>query len=75
MVTHCLCENLTIGEVVAWARARRTTDMDTIGAALGCSTHCGMCRPFIEYALATGETAVPYPCPPMPASAHGAEPR
>jgi bacterioferritin-associated ferredoxin len=69
VVTHCLCENLTIADVVAWARARGTKDMDTIGGALGCSTHCGMCRPFIEYSLATGVTVVPYPCPDIPAGA------
>ena len=65
-VTHCLCEKKTIAEILAWARARGVNEMGPIAAALGCGTHCGMCIPFIEYALATGESVVPYPCPDLP---------
>lgn len=68
-VTHCLCEKKSIAEILAWARERGITQVGPIAAGLGCGTHCGMCVPFIEYALATGETVVPYPCPDLPATA------
>lgn len=62
-VTHCLCEKRSIADILAWARERGVSDVAPISAELGCGTHCGMCVPFIEYALATGETVVPYPLP------------
>lgn len=69
MVTHCLCERLAIATIVDWAEARGGATLEDASARFGCSTHCGMCGPFIEYALATGERVVPWPCPPMPAKA------
>lgn len=65
-VTHCLCEKRSIAEILAWARARGVDDVEPIKAGMGCGTHCGMCIPFIEYALATGESVIPYPCPDLP---------
>jgi len=65
-VTHCLCEKKAIADVLEWARANQVDELETIREKLGCSGHCGMCGPFIEYALATGVTVVPYPCPAIP---------
>ena len=66
-VTHCQCENLSFEQVLAWAKARGATTVTEIAEGLGCSTHCGLCAPFLAYALATGQTDVPFPCPPLPA--------
>lgn len=67
-VTHCLCEKRSIEDVLEWARKHEVTELAVIREQLGCSGHCGMCGPFIEYALATGVTVVPYPCPEIPRS-------
>lgn len=67
-VTHCLCEKLSLNEILQWAHANEVTELSVIREHLGCSGHCGMCGPFIEYALVTGETVVPYPCPDLPLS-------
>lgn len=66
-VTHCICKRKSLADILHWAREHNADSLPPIAQALGCSTYCGMCAPFIEYALATGETAVPFPCPPIPA--------
>lgn len=67
-VTHCLCERKSFGEVLEWARERGIDSQETVQLHLGCGRHCGLCKPFIEYMLATGVTDVPWPCPALPAS-------
>jgi len=68
-VTHCLCEKKSFAEILDWARQNDALSVDECARALGCSTHCGMCGPYLAWALATGRAVVPYPCPPMPAEA------
>lgn len=68
-VTHCLCERRSFADILRWAKARGGADQKTIEREMGCGGHCGMCKPFIQYALVTGETSVPWPCPEIPASA------
>lgn len=65
-VTHCVCEDISLAVMLRWAERNDAYSRGAIARALGCSTHCGMCEPFIEYALATGETEVPFPCPDLP---------
>lgn len=66
-VTHCLCEGKSFRAILEWAEKHRTTSCAEVEAGTGCGKQCGMCEPFIEYALATGVTAIPFPCPPIPA--------
>ncbi len=73
-VTHCICERKSLREILDWAHENDASTLDAVAGALGCSTHCGMCGPFIEYALVTGETAIAFPCPPIPTGCpHGGD--
>ncbi len=65
-VTHCLCERTSFEDILKWARERGIDSQDAVQSGLGCGKHCGICVPFIEYALATGTTRVPWPCPDLP---------
>jgi bacterioferritin-associated ferredoxin len=65
-VTHCICVHKSFREVLDWAREHNVESLPLIAQELGCSSYCGMCGPFIEYALATGETNIPFPCPLIP---------
>ncbi|MDX1971457.1 MAG: hypothetical protein SFY68_02890 [Candidatus Sumerlaeia bacterium] len=65
-VTHCICENRSFQEIVDWATTHNTTDLGLIRETFGCTGHCGICKPYIQYALATGVVRVPYPCPDLP---------
>jgi len=68
-VTHCLCERRSFADVLRWARERGGAELRDVERELGCGKHCGICRPFIEYALATGQPIVPWPCPDIPEAA------
>ncbi|MEQ8821446.1 MAG: (2Fe-2S)-binding protein [Sumerlaeia bacterium] len=70
-VTHCLCEGKSFAELIAWARENGATTLEELAAGQGCSTHCGLCGPYLEYALETGRTVVPFPCPILPSLAAG----
>jgi hypothetical protein len=66
MVSYCTCERFALRDILAWARAHDTTDLTLVCESLKVGRRCGMCCVFIEYALATGLSDVPYPCPPIP---------
>jgi NAD(P)H-nitrite reductase large subunit len=52
-VTQCVCHQTTFGEL----KASGLKTVAEIRAHFGCSTSCGLCRPYIEEMLRTGETA------------------
>jgi len=62
-VSCCACERVHFRRVLAWARERGVTDSVGVMEGLGCGRQCGLCLPFIDYALRTGEESVPSPCP------------
>lgn len=66
MVNFCACERIAFCDILAWARAHGATSVEEVEAGLRAGRRCGLCRPFIVYALATGEAEVPYPCPALP---------
>jgi NAD(P)H-nitrite reductase large subunit len=57
-VDRCVCHNVLIAELV---RLHRETDagFDELQRRTHCSTSCGLCRPYILAALATGITRFP----------------
>ncbi|MBI5154862.1 (2Fe-2S)-binding protein [Candidatus Poribacteria bacterium] len=70
-VTHCICKKTSIADMLEWAKEHNAKNVEAITKALGCGGYCGMCRPYICYALATGLCKVPYPCPALPKNRRG----
>ena len=62
-VTRCVCTHMSFTELLSWAEDRGLKTVEELSDSLGCGIKCGMCAPFLEYALETGETIVPYPLP------------
>jgi bacterioferritin-associated ferredoxin len=56
-VQSCLCFPHTFAEVKAEAEREGWTTVEEITEALGCGGGCGLCRPYLEQMLQTGETA------------------
>lgn len=64
-ITHCYCRNLSLREILAWAHQNQVLSPEEVARRLDCGQACKLCLPYIAYALATGVTEVPYPCPPL----------
>lgn len=54
-VDRCVCENKPFTQLKAVA-VDRQLDLEGLMSEEGCGTHCGMCRPYLERMLATGDT-------------------
>jgi len=54
-IDRCICHDRTFAELRAAAVAD-DLDMDGITKRFGCGSCCGICRPYIEHMLATGQT-------------------
>jgi bacterioferritin-associated ferredoxin len=54
-VKMCVCTGIQFSEVVA--SGLRT--IDEIRETLGCSSHCGLCEPYLKRCLETKETEFP----------------
>lgn len=54
-IDRCLCTGLTFAEVCDTARAQGW-DLERVRHELGVGGRCGLCRPYLRRALATGET-------------------
>jgi bacterioferritin-associated ferredoxin len=59
MVEKCVCHDVSFAHLLAWAADRSNTTVDDVRDTFGCSGSCGMCRRYIEQALATGEPRIP----------------
>lgn len=55
-IDRCVCHDVTFSEVVAWSRTSGSRDVGCAASELGCTQGCGMCLPYVERALRTGET-------------------
>lgn len=53
-IDRCLCTGFTFAELCDAARARGW-DLERIRQELGAGGQCGLCRPYLRRALATGE--------------------
>lgn len=64
MVDRCVCHQVPLSRIKRRAdelRAQGTTGeadlLQTLADELGCTTGCGMCRPYVKLTLRTGRTA------------------
>ncbi len=56
-VTHCICHWRTFAEIVEYAKENGYDTLDELILMRFCGCSCRMCHPYVEKALATGETA------------------
>jgi len=56
VVTHCICARQSFADVLVLARRAGWTDVTDVERATGCGARCGLCRPYLEATLQTGET-------------------
>jgi bacterioferritin-associated ferredoxin len=54
-IDRCVCYDRTFAELRI-ASVTEDLGMDELSKRFGCGTCCGMCRPYIERMLETGET-------------------
>ena len=54
-VKACMCYPYTFAELKTLADRNSWTTLDQIREAVGCSTGCGLCRPYLLRMLETGE--------------------
>ncbi|MDP9144627.1 MAG: (2Fe-2S)-binding protein [Actinomycetota bacterium] len=54
-IDRCVCTGRTFAEALERAGAEGW-DIDGLRTHLGVGGHCGLCRPYVRRALATGET-------------------
>jgi bacterioferritin-associated ferredoxin len=55
-VKACLCTSLPFSTILAIAQERGVTSVSQLTSMLGCGGGCGLCRPYLERMLKTGET-------------------
>lgn len=55
-VTKCICHNRTFEEVKAYAAEQSLTSVDELQTHDFCSNSCGLCSPYVEVVLETGQT-------------------
>ena len=54
-IDRCICTGLTFAEVLERARPAGW-DLETVRRETRVGANCGLCRPYVRRALATGET-------------------
>lgn len=54
-IDRCICTGMTFAQVLERARVGGW-DLDAIRRETGAGGNCGLCRPYLRRALATGET-------------------
>jgi bacterioferritin-associated ferredoxin len=54
-IDRCVCFNIRFDELKQ-KLAERPATMDQVARRFGCGSCCGLCRPYIERMLETGET-------------------
>jgi bacterioferritin-associated ferredoxin len=54
-IDRCICYDRTFAELKSAAETE-SLQMDEIAKRFGCGSCCGVCRPYIERMLETGET-------------------
>jgi len=56
-VTRCICHSRSFDEIKKYAEENHITSVVTLQDQEICSGGCGMCAPYVELMLQTGETA------------------
>ena len=54
-IDRCICTGITFAAALAKAHTEKW-ELDDLKRELGVSANCGLCRPYLRRALATGET-------------------
>ena len=54
-IDRCVCRNQTFAELLPRARAAGW-DREALTRETGCGAQCGLCRPYLDRMLETGET-------------------
>ena len=57
-VDRCICHNITFARLKEHSQ-RCGLEFHALSILTGCSTNCGMCKPYILQMIATGQTAFP----------------
>ena len=55
-VKACICHEMSFAEMKILSEERNFDTVEDVMQATDCGTGCGLCRPYIEKMLATGET-------------------
>ncbi|MEM1183774.1 MAG: (2Fe-2S)-binding protein [Planctomycetota bacterium] len=55
-VDRCVCHRVTFQELAAIAK-RDGCDLDSLADRTGCTTGCGMCKPYVQLMLESGRTS------------------
>ncbi len=55
-VTKCICHSRTFNEIKEYARENGISTVEELQEEKFCSCGCGLCSPYIELVLETGET-------------------
>lgn len=50
-VTHCICHDLAIADIVTAAKGLNLTRVEEVVVAIPCGDRCGLCLPYIAAAL------------------------
>ena len=58
LVDRCVCFDVTFAELLDIAR-ETGADAEQLAEQTGCSTGCGLCKPYIQIALETNSSRVP----------------
>ncbi len=56
MVTHCICARRSFADVLLLAQRSGWGTLDEVERATGCGARCGLCRPYLQATLDTGQT-------------------
>lgn len=55
-IDRCVCHDVPFGEVVQWSKSTGCRSVDEAAREFKCTTSCGMCMPYVERALETGQS-------------------
>jgi NAD(P)H-nitrite reductase large subunit len=55
-VTHCVCYNISFDELKGLSEREALRTLDELRERTKCCTGCGMCEPYVQLMLRTGQT-------------------
>ncbi|NGP76940.1 hypothetical protein G3570_09870 [Balneolaceae bacterium YR4-1] len=55
-VTRCICHSRSFEEIKEYAKEQGISSVEKLQERKYCSSGCGLCSPYVEMVLETGET-------------------
>ena len=55
-IDRCVCHDVSFAALAEWSASTGCRSVDEAAREFKCTTSCGMCLPYVERALATGQT-------------------